>query len=72
MVARWGRESLDIYVFHVIIMRYISLRFISGVSEFTAFMLTLGVSIIVCELILLFSYPIEHNEHLRKYILGKF
>lgn len=72
VVARWGRGSLDIYVFHVIIMRYISLKFISGVSEFTAFVLTLGVSIIVCELILLFSYPIEHNKYLRKYILGKF
>ena len=72
VVARWGRGSLDIYVFHVIIMRYISLKFISGVSEFAAFVLTLGVSIIVCELILLFSYPIEHNKYLRKYILGKF
>lgn len=72
IVARWGIGSLDIYVFHVIIMRYISLKFISGVSEFTAFVLTLGVSILVCELILFFSYPIEHNRYLRKYILGKF
>lgn len=72
IVARWGIGSLDIYVFHVIIMRYISLKFISGVNEFTAFISTLGVSILVCELILFFSYPIEHNKYLRKYILGKF
>lgn len=72
IVVRWGRGSLEIYVFHVIIMRYISLKFISGVNEFTAFISTLGVSILVCELILFFSYPIEHNRYLRKYILGKF
>lgn len=72
IVVRWGRGSLEIYVFHVIIMRYISLKFISGVNEFTAFISTLGVSILVSELILFFSYPIEHNRYLRKYILGKF
>ena len=72
VISRWGRGSLDIYVFHVIIMWYISLEFISGVSEFIAFLLTLGVSIIVCEFMLLLSYPIEHNKYLRKYILGKF
>lgn len=70
--ARWGRYSLNIYVFHVIIMRYISLKFISGVDEFTAFMLTMGVSAVICELIILFSYPIENNQYLRKYVLGKF
>ena len=72
IVVRWGRGSLDIYVFHVIMMPHIYMTFLQGHNEIVAFIVTLIVSVLVCELVLMISYPINRNRYSRKYILGKF
>lgn len=72
IVVRWGRGSLDIYVFHVIMMPYLYTKFLQGDNEVVACFVMPIVSILVCELVLILSYPVERNRYLRKYILGKF
>lgn len=71
MLTRYGKGSLPIYVFHVIIVPMISLRFLKGQSELVIFSGVLAASILLCEIILIISYPIEHNKYLRKYVFGK-
>lgn len=71
-LIRYGKDSLAIYMFHIILLPYTNLHFLQGLSEMVAFGGILFVSFIICELILLVSYPIKHNKYLRKAVLGKF
>lgn len=72
VLQRYGKGSLVIYMFHMMVIKYIDMSFLENTSEIMAFVGTLAVSMLLCEISLLAFYPIEHNKHLRKYILGKF
>lgn len=72
VLTRYGRSSLVIYMFHIMVIKYINMNFLQGNSELYAFLGTFVTTILLCEVILLVAYPIEHNHYLRKLVLGKF
>ena len=72
LLTRYGKGSLVIYMFHIMVIKYINMSFLQEKSEAIAFVGTLAVSMLLCEASLLVFYPVEHNKYLRKYVLGKF
>ena len=72
LLNRYGRNSLVIYMFHMMVIAYIDMRFLQNKGEVLAFLGTLATSMLLSEVSMLAFYPIEHNKYLKKYILGKF
>lgn len=72
LLNRYGRNSLVIYMFHIMTIKYVDVSFLQNTGEVVAFLGTLAISILLSEVSMLAFYPVEHNKYLRKYVLGKF
>ncbi len=71
-VVRYGKGSLVIYLFHYMIITYVDWKFVDSGLEIITLMYIILIAMLMSEILLLLTYPIEHNKFLRKYILGKF
>lgn len=71
IICWMGEGSLTIYVLHFFLKPFINLSFLTTVSEFFVFLMTLLVSIIVAVVCLIIIVPVKNNGILSNLFLGR-
>ena len=70
-VEKYGRRSLDVYVFHYFVLLPLNLSIVKQLNALVQSFIAIVVAIIVVEVTLLISSPIEKNKYLCLIFLGK-
>lgn len=70
-VERYGRQSLDVYVFHYFVLFFIHISVAKCLPWMWQNVIAVMVALSVIEICLLASKPIEKNKTLRLLLLGK-